>query len=138
MRGLAVLIMAARLFWRGANARTMAMARQAVDTPHVADRQWSWLDGLPAWLRPYGVLARWDRPIGSWLLLWPCWWGLALASQGWPDPRDALGFAVGALAMRGAGCTFNDIVDRDFDARVERTRARPLPSGAISLSGAIA
>jgi 4-hydroxybenzoate polyprenyltransferase len=98
-----------------------------------------WVDRIaPAALRPYLKLARLDRPIGTWLLLFPCWWGLALASQGWPDPRDALGFAVGALAMRGAGCTFNDIVDRDFDARVERTRARPLPSGAISLSGAIA
>ena len=102
-------------------------------------RSGSWIDRLaPAALRPYLKLARLDRPIGTWLLLLPCWWGLALASQGWPDPRQALAFAVGALMMRGAGCTFNDIVDRDFDARVERTRARPIPSGAVSLAGAIA
>jgi 4-hydroxybenzoate polyprenyltransferase len=98
-----------------------------------------WVDRIaPAALRPYLKLARLDRPIGTWLLLFPCWWGLAMASQGWPDPAPALAFALGALVMRGAGCTFNDIVDRDFDARVERTRARPLPSGAVSLRGAIA
>jgi 4-hydroxybenzoate polyprenyltransferase len=97
-----------------------------------------WIDRLvsPA-LRPYARLARLDRPIGTWLLLFPCWWGLALASPGWPDPALLLAFAVGALVMRGAGCTFNDIVDRDFDAQVERTRARPLPSGAVSLKGAV-
>jgi 4-hydroxybenzoate polyprenyltransferase len=102
-------------------------------------RSGGWVDRIaPAALRPYLKLARLDRPIGIWLLLFPCWWGLALASQGWPDPAAALAFALGALVMRGAGCTFNDIVDRDFDARVERTRARPLPSGAVSLRGAIA
>jgi 4-hydroxybenzoate polyprenyltransferase len=102
-------------------------------------RSGGWVDRIaPAALRPYLKLARLDRPIGTWLLLFPCWWGLALASQGWPDPAAALAFALGALVMRGAGCTFNDIVDRDFDARVERTRARPLPSGAVSLRGAIA
>jgi 4-hydroxybenzoate polyprenyltransferase len=102
-------------------------------------RSGGWVDRIaPAALRPYLKLARLDRPIGTWLLLFPCWWGLALASQGWPDPAPALAFAVGALVMRGAGCTFNDIVDRDIDARVERTRARPLPSGAVSLRSAIA
>jgi len=80
-----------------------------------------------------------DRAIGTWLLLLPCWWGLALASVSTPDasPLQALVyavlFAVGALVMRGAGCTWNDIVDRDFDARVARTALRPIPSGAVSV-----
>jgi 4-hydroxybenzoate polyprenyltransferase len=101
-------------------------------------RRGDWIDRFaPAALRPYLRLARLDRPIGTWLLLFPCWWGLALAGAGWPDPALLLAFAVGALVMRGAGCTFNDIVDRDFDARVERTRARPLPSGAVTLKGAL-
>jgi 4-hydroxybenzoate polyprenyltransferase len=101
-------------------------------------RRGDWIDRLaPPPLQPYLRLARIDRPIGTWLLLFPCWWGLALASRGWPDPKLLLAFAVGALVMRGAGCTFNDIVDRDFDARVERTRHRPLPSGAVSLRGAL-
>jgi 4-hydroxybenzoate polyprenyltransferase len=114
----------------------MAMARQAVDTTTVADRQWSWLDWLPAWLRPYGVLARWDRPIGSWLLLWPCWWGMALAAP-WPDPWMLALFALGAVSMRGAGCVINDLFDRDLDARVERTRNRPLASGRLSVAQAL-
>ncbi|HXV23624.1 MAG TPA: 4-hydroxybenzoate octaprenyltransferase [Alphaproteobacteria bacterium] len=100
-------------------------------------RSGGWIDRLaPVWLRPFLKLARLDRPIGTWLLLFPCWWGLALASRGWPDPALAIAFAVGAVVMRGAGCTYNDMVDREFDARVERTRGRPLPSGAISLRGA--
>jgi 4-hydroxybenzoate polyprenyltransferase len=118
----------------------MAMARQAVDTTIVADRQWSWLDWLPAWLRPYGVLARWDRPIGSWLLLWPCWWGMALAapkSDPWPDPWLLVLFAIGAVSMRGAGCVINDLTDRDLDARVERTRQRPLASGRLRVRQAL-
>jgi len=93
---------------------------------------------LPARLRPFARLARVDRPIGTWLLLFPCWWGVALAAERWPDPRLMLLFAVGALIMRGAGCTYNDIVDRDIDALVERTRSRPLPSGQVSLGAAIA
>ncbi|HEX5079710.1 MAG TPA: 4-hydroxybenzoate octaprenyltransferase [Geminicoccaceae bacterium] len=112
------------------------MARQAVDTPHVADRQASWLDWLPLGLRPYGVLARWDRPIGSWLLLWPCWWGMALAAP-WPDPWRLALFAIGAVAMRGAGCVINDLTDRELDARVERTRNRPLASGRLSVGQAL-
>jgi len=91
---------------------------------------------LPAWLRPYGRLARWDRPIGWWLLLLPCWWAAALAAdslgRAYPDPWHAVLFLVGAVAMRGAGCTFNDIVDRDLDAAVARTRSRPIPSGAVT------
>ncbi len=95
----------------------------------------------PAPLRPYLKLARIDRPIGTWLLLFPCWWGLALALaqwQEWPDWRLLALFAVGALVMRGAGCTYNDIVDRDIDARVARTAGRPIPSGQVSVARAVA
>jgi 4-hydroxybenzoate polyprenyltransferase len=104
------------------------------------DRQhWS-LRYLPPWVRPYGRLARWDRPIGIWLLMLPCWWSLALGAA--PDWGRLAGwmalFALGALAMRGAGCTWNDIVDRDLDARVERTRSRPIPSGQVGVRGAAA
>ncbi len=100
-----------------------------------------WVDRvLPAQARPYVRLARLDRPIGTWLLLFPCWWSIAFAS---PEPlsRESLilfaSFGIGALVMRGAGCTFNDICDRDFDAQVARTRDRPLPSGAVSVRGAV-
>jgi 4-hydroxybenzoate polyprenyltransferase len=97
-----------------------------------------WVDRmLPAPLRPYARLARLDRPIGTWLLLFPCWWGLALGADSWPDPILMALFALGAVVMRGAGCTYNDIVDRDFDARVARTADRPIPSGTVSLRQAI-
>jgi 4-hydroxybenzoate polyprenyltransferase len=109
----------------------------------VADSTGNWVDRLaPATLRPYLRLARADRPIGSWLLLLPCWWSAALAAVAagarGPNPWHLLLFAIGTLAMRGAGCTWNDIVDRDIDARVERTRSRPLPSGQVSLRAAVA
>jgi len=96
---------------------------------------------LPGRAEPYARLARIDRPIGTWLLLFPGWWGIALAAPmglepGWPDPVLLLLFAVGAVAMRGAGCTLNDIADRDYDARVARTRLRPLPSGRITVARA--
>jgi 4-hydroxybenzoate polyprenyltransferase len=98
-------------------------------------------DAIDRWLppgwRPFARLARLDRPIGTWLLLLPCWWGVALAAERWPDPGLLLLFALGALIMRGAGCTYNDIVDRDIDALVERTRSRPLPSGQVSLNAAL-
>lgn len=99
------------------------------------DRHWvgRWLP--PAW-RPYARLSRLDRPIGTWLLLLPGWWSIALArppGQALPDLWLILLFGIGALVMRGAGCAFNDIADRDFDARVERTRQRPLPAGQVSL-----
>jgi 4-hydroxybenzoate polyprenyltransferase len=94
---------------------------------------------LPPGARPYGRLARWDRPIGVWLLLFPCWWSLALAEQGhWLNLAGWMAlFALGAFAMRGAGCTWNDIVDRKVDAGVERTRGRPLPSGELKLPQAL-
>ena len=93
-----------------------------------------WVDRwLPRWAEPYARLARWDRPIGTWLLLFPAWWGIALAAQGWPDPLLLVLFAIGAAAMRGAGCTFNDIADRDYDGKVARTRLRPLPSGRVTV-----
>ena len=98
---------------------------------------------LPRGLWPYAQLARWVRPIGWWLLLWPCWWSAALAAVAYARPGDPLLsllpsptllvlFLVGAVAMRGAGCTYNDIVDADIDNAVERTRSRPLPSGQVS------
>src|SRR5579864_2137108 len=87
----------------------------------------------PAGLVPYIRLARLDRPIGTWLLLFPGWWAIALAAPHWPDWRLMALFGIGAMTMRGAGCTLNDIIDRDFDAKVARTRTRPLPSGAVSL-----
>jgi len=98
-----------------------------------------WVDRfLPAAWRPYARLSRLDRPIGTWLLLFPCWWSILLA-------RPALGealwlfvlFGLGALVMRGAGCTYNDLVDRDFDAAVARTADRPIPSGQVSVRAAV-
>lgn len=86
---------------------------------------------LPPGWRPYAKLARLDRPIGTWLLLFPCWWGLALAGS--HDIGLYLLFALGALAMRGAGCTVNDMMDRDFDRQVARTALRPLASGQVTM-----
>jgi 4-hydroxybenzoate polyprenyltransferase len=107
----------------------------------VADSTNNWVDRFaPIWTRPYLRLARLDRPIGSWLLLLPCWWSTALAAvaahSGLPNPAHVALFFIGAFAMRGAGCTWNDIVDRDLDARVERTRSRPIPSGQVSVGQA--
>ena len=99
----------------------------------------SWIDRLPlGGLRPYLRLARMDRPIGTWLLLLPCWWSLALASPGVPDIGLMALFAIGALVMRGAGCTLNDIADRDFDGRVARTALRPIPAGDVTVFQAFA
>jgi 4-hydroxybenzoate polyprenyltransferase len=106
----------------------------------VADATGNWVDTTaPAWSRPYLRLARLDRPIGSWLLLLPCWWSAALAAiaaHTTPSIVQLLLFFIGAFAMRGAGCTYNDIVDRDLDASVERTRSRPIPSGQVSVFSA--
>jgi 4-hydroxybenzoate polyprenyltransferase len=109
----------------------------------VADSTGNWVDrAAPAWSRPYLRLARLDRPIGSWLLLIPCWWSAGLAAiaarDPLPSPWHLLLFFIGAFAMRGAGCTWNDIVDRDLDGRVERTRSRPIPSGQVSAAQAAA
>lgn len=103
----------------------------------------NWVDRLaPAWTKPYLRLARFDRPIGAWLLLFPAWWSQALAElslgRPYPSPWYLLLFLVGAFAMRGAGCTYNDIVDRHYDARVARTAARPIPSGQVSVAAAFA
>lgn len=111
------------------------------DTRIADARADNWVDRFaPPGIRPYLKLARADRPIGVWLLLWPCWWSVALAQpaagRALPDLALMALFALGALVMRGAGCTWNDIVDRDIDAAVERTRRRPLPSGAVSVAGA--
>ncbi|MDP3693381.1 4-hydroxybenzoate octaprenyltransferase [Bradyrhizobium sp.] len=104
----------------------------------VADATGNWVDTrAPSWSRPYLRLSRLDRPIGSWLLLMPCWWSAALAA----GVRGEIGqlplilalFFIGAFVMRGAGCTWNDITDRDLDARVERTRSRPIPAGQVSV-----
>ncbi|MCH8238089.1 MAG: 4-hydroxybenzoate octaprenyltransferase [Proteobacteria bacterium] len=98
----------------------------------------SWIDRLaPQATRPYLRLARADRPIGTWLLLLPCCWSLSLASPSWPDGKILVLFVIGSLVMRGAGCTVNDIIDRDFDARVARTQARPIPSGQVSVRQAV-
>ncbi|ORE92482.1 4-hydroxybenzoate polyprenyltransferase [Stappia sp. 22II-S9-Z10] len=95
---------------------------------------------LPAPLRPYARLARFDRPIGWWLLLWPCWWSVALAGVAagtGPNVWHLVLLMVGAIVMRGAGCTYNDILDRDIDANVERTRSRPIPSGQVKVEAAM-
>src|SRR5262245_27988 len=101
----------------------------------------NWVDRLaPLSWKPYLRLARFDRPIGAWLLLFPAWWsqGLAEVALGRPYPNlwYVLLFLVGAFVMRGAGCTYNDIVDRDYDARVARTAARPIPSGQVTVTQA--
>ncbi len=117
------------------------MVKQGADAvAGVIDRERRWVERLPEPLQPYAVLARWDRPIGTWLLLLPGWWALALA----PGPPDwwrlallAL-FGIGAVAMRGAGCVINDLIDRKLDAKVERTRNRPLASGRLGIPQALA
>src|SRR5712691_11055770 len=108
----------------------------------VADSTGNWVDGVaPAWARPYLRLARLDRPIGSWLLLMPCWWSVGLAAVHAGSQVNVwhlLLFFIGAFAMRGAGCTWNDIVDRDLDSQVARTRSRPIPSGQVTVASAAA
>lgn len=109
-------------------------------TGRVADATGNWVDSLaPSYTRPYLRLARLDRPIGSWLLLMPCWWSVGLAgmhNDRLPSLWHIVLFFIGAFAMRGAGCTWNDLVDRDLDGRVERTRSRPIPSGQVTVSQA--
>ena len=119
---------------------------EPTDTPEVASvsdaPKGNWVDRFaPAPSRPYLRLSRADRPIGTWLLLIPCFWGIALAALGggfraW-DIWLALSCALGAFLMRGAGCTWNDITDRHIDAAVARTRSRPLPSGQVTVKRAV-
>jgi 4-hydroxybenzoate polyprenyltransferase len=104
----------------------------------------SWVAHMPPRLKPWLQLMRLDRPIGAWLLWWPCVFGLLLGAAAderrltdWRDLYYLVLFGVGALVMRGAGCTFNDIIDRKIDAQVARTRARPIPSGAVSVNSAV-
>src|ERR1700760_2573793 len=112
----------------------MSATSQPADAVHH-----SLVEHAPPRLRPYMRLMRLDRPIGTWLLFWPCIFGLILGAAAderrfleWRDLYYVLLFGIGALVMRGAGCTFNDIIDRDIDAKVARTRDRPIPSGAVS------
>jgi len=102
-----------------------------------------WVDRTPIVAQPYLRLMRLDRPIGTWLLFWPCVFGLMLGATAGDRPFSSLAdwwlvllFAIGSIVMRGAGCTYNDIIDRDIDAKVARTRGRPLPSGVVSLQQA--
>ncbi len=122
-------------------------ASTSTRTGSVSDATGNWVDTIaPGWLRPYLRLARLDRPIGSWLLLLPCWWSAALAVIAAHANGPSLSqfawhialFFIGAFAMRGAGCTWNDIVDRNLDASVERTASRPIPSGQVSVRQAAA
>ena len=127
----------------------MTKTVQEPELSHSGDRvadavEGSWVDtSAAAWMRPYLRLSRMDRPIGTWLLLLPCWWGLLLALAAEPgsirvgDIWIFLGCALGAAAMRGAGCTWNDAVDRDLDRQVERTKSRPLPSGQVTVLQAL-
>ncbi len=105
----------------------------------------SWVEHAPPGLKPYLRLMRLDRPIGTWLLFWPCVFGLLLGAAAderrfldWRDFYYVILFGIGAMVMRGAGCTFNDIIDRDIDAAVARTRGRPIPSGAVTVRQAAA
>ncbi len=115
-----------------------AVAGTVADAPRG-----NWVDRFaPAGTRPYLRLSRADRPIGTWLLLLPCWWGLALGilqtgRHVWFDLWIVVGCAIGAVLMRGAGCTWNDISDRKIDAQVARTRSRPIPSGQVSVRAAV-
>ena len=114
-------------------------APAASDDQIVPDSERRGLVGaLPRPMRPYASLIRLDRPIGAWLLYWPCAWSVALAGPSGREWALLLWLALGAFAMRSAGCVWNDIVDRDLDRRVERTRLRPLASGRVSLGGALA
>lgn len=122
----------------------MSQSHPAPEQERIADAVTDhWVDTrAPAWARPYLRLSRWDRPIGVWLLLFPCWWGLALGllwddSPRWEDLWIAIACLLGAGLMRGAGCTWNDITDRHIDGQVARTARRPLPSGAVSLRQAL-
>ena len=123
--------------WPEADGKTATSAATgAIPDAHSKN----WVDRFaPPRLRPWLRLMRADRPIGAWLLLWPCWWSTALAARAdgdFPDIALLVLFAIGAFAMRSAGCIYNDIIDRDIDAKVARTQSRPLASGQISIGSA--
>ncbi len=111
--------------------------KTVIKTADAVTGSWVYRNAPRAW-QPYLKLARLDRPVGAWLLLWPCWWAVALAApEGGVPNIELLGlFMIGAFVMRGAGCTYNDIIDRDFDNQVERTKSRPLPAGEVTLTQA--
>jgi 4-hydroxybenzoate polyprenyltransferase len=114
-----------------------AVIRNAVNISIVPDSEHSGITALlPPKLQAFALLARFDRPIGWWLLFWPCVYGLALSGGALPRWDLVLWMLAGAIAMRGAGCVYNDIIDRDLDAQVARTASRPLASGAVSLKAA--
>ena len=93
---------------------------------------------LPKAAHPYTQLMRLDKPVGSWLLYWPCAWGIGMACHpGIPDPMLLALFGIGTVVMRGAGCTINDMWDRDIDKMVERTKTRPLAAGTVTLNQAV-
>ena len=120
---------------QGAAGATAATAMAATSEIVPDSERRGFIGALPPRLRPFASLMRLDRPIGTWLLYWPCAWSVALAGvRGRWDLF--LWLALGAFAMRSAGCVYNDIVDRELDARVERTRLRPLASGRVSLRSA--
>jgi 4-hydroxybenzoate polyprenyltransferase len=123
----------ARAGWPAA-ARSFAAAAEPPPPPPAG-----WVGRLPPSLRPFAELSRLDKPIGSWLLFWPGAWAIALAAPpgALPDARLLALFAAGSILLRGAGCTVNDLWDRELDARVARTRSRPLPSGAVSPAAAV-
>ncbi len=125
--------------WPEADRKPDTPANAASPIPDAPRKNWV-NRFAPQKLRPWLWLMRADRPIGVWLLLWPCWWSVALASRAidvFPDPVLLILFAIGAFAMRSAGCIYNDILDRDIDAKVARTQARPLASGQISVKSAM-
>ncbi len=118
--------------WKASKCYAMAL-----NTENVPDTEHKGLIGLlPSSARPYAMLARFDRPIGWWLLFWPCAWGIALSGGAIERWDLVLWILLGSIAMRGAGCVYNDIVDRDLDKKVERTQSRPLASGVVSLKAA--
>ncbi|MGY9048590.1 4-hydroxybenzoate polyprenyltransferase [Puniceibacterium antarcticum] len=127
------------------DSRTTPEGLNAPDQGQVADAvTGNWVDTrAPVRIRPYLRLSRLDRPIGTWLLLLPCWWGLTLAmlhdgNLRWQDLWIFVGCGIGAVLMRGAGCTWNDITDRHIDGSVARTASRPIPSGQVSTKQALA